>query len=500
MVTLSMEKFIMNLDARLFVFLTSFVHMVHPLQQTSLEETELAQQWSRITRAKNEVLDPQNDFYFLEERHISEHDLNDSFVMLFDLATFANEIFAAAPTLKRCQTGLKGFVKIFSPERSNMDDISRTPLRTLFLQLTAVVLALHAKQYAKSTSMQIPAEDVQGFCSKEAIPEVSLLSKSERTLVIDLAIRVANDKTQLLSLFGNTLILIRNQISVRLKSLYPEHSESAVKSRLKERERALAKLNLTLDIQKDPYENEVWLRLTQNVPSPSAPNDSHSDTNDENDMPSTPQREDSNNDMSIDERRESSTSTSDRPQQQRYPILTRAQRLARRRNRDTVDDEDAYVTELEDGVEEIPNKRVKAEGESRVSRRRGPTSTLAVAARDDVDQSQPVPPVPPAPPAPKVRRATRHWTFEEEERLDELVPMFLHDGVTDGARPRLVRWSKLKAYDESHGNVLRRRTQVMLKDKYRERTDDGRHREFVKNLNKARKAAVDAQQQRPNPL
>ncbi|ORZ28902.1 hypothetical protein BCR41DRAFT_8025 [Lobosporangium transversale] len=86
----------------------------------------------------------------------------------------------------------------------------------------------------------------------------------------------------------------------------------------------------------------------------------------------------------------------------------------------------------------------------------------------------------------KARRENRHWTQQEVDRLLELVPMFQHDphiskGIV-GRRPRTIKWSQLKRYDKLHGNILQHRTEVMLKDKYREKTDNGAHRGRVNEL------------------
>ncbi|KAF9943498.1 hypothetical protein BGZ70_005877, partial [Mortierella alpina] len=55
------------------------------------------------------------------------------------------------------------------------------------------------------------------------------------------------------------------------------------------------------------------------------------------------------------------------------------------------------------------------------------------------------------------------------------------------ARKRFVKWSKLKEYDETHGDVLHHRDQIMVKDKYRDWTDDGQHRKHVSEYRKAKR-------------
>lgn len=86
----------------------------------------------------------------------------------------------------------------------------------------------------------------------------------------------------------------------------------------------------------------------------------------------------------------------------------------------------------------------------------------------------------------KARKKNRPWSFQEQERLLELVPKFKHSASDKAARKRTVKWSKLKEYDRTHGDVLHYRDQVMLKDKYRDLTDNGQHRQHVSEINKAK--------------
>ncbi|KAF9956048.1 hypothetical protein BGZ72_003074 [Mortierella alpina] len=86
----------------------------------------------------------------------------------------------------------------------------------------------------------------------------------------------------------------------------------------------------------------------------------------------------------------------------------------------------------------------------------------------------------------KTRKKNRPWSTQEQERLLELVPKFKHSASDKSARKRTVKWSKLKEYDRTHGDVLHYRDQVMLKDKYRDLTDNGQHRQHVSELNKAK--------------
>ncbi|KAI7832392.1 hypothetical protein BC939DRAFT_102756 [Gamsiella multidivaricata] len=81
-----------------------------------------------------------------------------------------------------------------------------------------------------------------------------------------------------------------------------------------------------------------------------------------------------------------------------------------------------------------------------------------------------------------VRKKTRHWSHAEEERLQELVPQFLYKEGEAKNKKRTIKWAKLKAHDQAYGDILKHRTQIMLKDKYRDLTDGGQHRKFVSEL------------------
>ncbi|KAF9330628.1 hypothetical protein BG006_006424 [Podila minutissima] len=95
-----------------------------------------------------------------------------------------------------------------------------------------------------------------------------------------------------------------------------------------------------------------------------------------------------------------------------------------------------------------------------------------------------------APNRPKERKKNRPWTSEEVSRLESLVnmPQFKHslEKQRHKIRKLTIRWAALKMYDQDNGNVLRHRTQVQLKDKHRDLSDDGEHYRQVKEINKRR--------------
>ncbi|KAG0215339.1 hypothetical protein BGX28_000079 [Mortierella sp. GBA30] len=94
----------------------------------------------------------------------------------------------------------------------------------------------------------------------------------------------------------------------------------------------------------------------------------------------------------------------------------------------------------------------------------------------------------------KARKKTRAWTQEEEDTLMALVPRFRYHPSETSLRKRTVKWAKLKEFDRQNGNILKHRDQVMLKDKYREKTDRGQHRQLVSEIAKARSKSTPQHQ------
>ncbi|KAF9209618.1 hypothetical protein BGZ49_002774 [Haplosporangium sp. Z 27] len=94
----------------------------------------------------------------------------------------------------------------------------------------------------------------------------------------------------------------------------------------------------------------------------------------------------------------------------------------------------------------------------------------------------------------KVRRRNRAWTPAEVDRLMELAVKFQHKLSATETRPRKVHWSQLKKYDETHGNILEHRTEVMIKDKYREKTDNGHHRQHIAESQRIKSLSIPRHQ------
>ncbi|KAG0024381.1 hypothetical protein BGZ80_003726 [Entomortierella chlamydospora] len=98
----------------------------------------------------------------------------------------------------------------------------------------------------------------------------------------------------------------------------------------------------------------------------------------------------------------------------------------------------------------------------------------------------------------KVRRQNRAWTSEEVDRLMALADKFQHRPSETGRRAWKMSWSQLKKFDEMNGNILKHRTDVMLKDKYRERTDNGRHRQQVNEIRRCKNSGIPRYQFPPH--
>ncbi|KAF8939753.1 hypothetical protein BGZ58_008841 [Dissophora ornata] len=487
------------MDANMLVYLLSLEQMTHPLRQTRIEKDNLALQWNRIRRGKQvlQVLWGSNDeFYFLERHQILEHGLDEGFVARFDLATFAHEIFTPALDLDRCKRGLAGFTTIFLSEETSLSDDSQRPLRVIFSQLVAIAP------------------------------------------IVEVATRVSNDDEQLLSLYGNTLKLIKNQIKSTLQSHAPVTCQEYVQDCMQHRESEMSELYRDKqDSDNDKYQNEVWFpsqsqqdegEKQSSYPSPEvsvtdeAPDEILGEASDEipdealdeapeDDQLMKSQDERLDDQMEINHSQNSMqytpTTKMSYPSQDPPRKLTRTRETGvssknalqrttdsksnsssnaesdfvppklEKRSSQVFDDEDAYLTDPDNATDPL---RSQGAGEGPSTDR--DTSATHPAVRQPVVK--------------KPRRMNRPWTYEEESRLRSLVPLFLYQEDHFSIKPRTVKWSKLKSHDEKNGNVLRHRTQVMLKDKYRELTDNGRHRALVSERNRSRNANANAD----NPL
>ncbi|KAI8603729.1 hypothetical protein EDD21DRAFT_368274 [Dissophora ornata] len=540
-VELSEEDFLHAMDANMLVYLLSLEQMTHPLRQTRIEKDNLALQWNRIRRGKQvlQVLWGSNDeFYFLERHQILEHGLDEGFVARFDLATFAHEIFTPALDLDRCKRGLAGFTTIFLSEETSLSDDSQRPLRVIFSQLVAIILALHVTRQMATSSKRVTTRSIQDLCNTNTIPQLSRLSGMAVAPIVEVATRVSNDDEQLLSLYGNTLKLIKNQIKSTLQSHAPVTCQEYVQDCMQHRESEMSELYRDKqDSDNDKYQNEVWFpsqsqqdegEKQSSYPSPEvsvtdeAPDEILGEASDEipdealdeapeDDQLMKSQDERLDDQMEINHSQNSMqytpTTKMSYPSQDPPRKLTRTRETGvssknalqrttdsksnsssnaesdfvppklEKRSSQVFDDEDAYLTDPDNATDPL---RSQGAGEGPSTDR--DTSATHPAVRQPVVK--------------KPRRMNRPWTYEEESRLRSLVPLFLYQEDHFSIKPRTVKWSKLKSHDEKNGNVLRHRTQVMLKDKYRELTDNGRHRALVSERNRSRNANANAD----NPL
>ncbi|KAF9401205.1 hypothetical protein BGX21_002391 [Mortierella sp. AD011] len=498
------DAFEVALDARSHVYLKSIISMTRPLTQLQIENEDLESQWKLLRRGKHEI-DPDNDFDFLSKHQILELGLSSDFVVRLDLATFAHEIFMDELDPERCKNGLRGFTLIFLSEKPK-DFLSsceeENPLLTIFLQL--VILALYARSI--SSSEKVTKQTILALCDTATIPELSRLSKMNVTPVIEFAVMVSNNDKELLALYDNTLKQIIKQMKRLLQSLEPIAAIDFAEELEEMRKEGIEQLYKDQKISNDDeYDSEIWLpardhqgdvEISYNEDGVSADNADHNvDTSgnadivmdleqihddDNEDRRYTPdivqpshnsraslQRSVKNAKKAVSKKIESDSDFEEGGEE--LPLKT-----LKRRKQEINEDDDDFVTD--------PSESDPSESDASVSyanRGRRPSLTREAPANNAARVRS-------AAAAPKKRKATVHWTQKEISRLMELVDSFRYKKHEIKAKKRMIKWSRLKAYDEDHGNVLRARSQVQLNDKYRELTDNGAHREKVLKIFRAR--------------
>ncbi|KAF9355923.1 hypothetical protein BGX26_005928 [Mortierella sp. AD094] len=456
------DAFEVALDARSHVYLQSIISMTHPLTQLRIECEDLESQWKLLRRGKREI-DPGNDFDFLDKHQILEHGLSSDFVARLDLATFTHEIFMDELDLGRCKNGLKGFALIFLSEKPK-DFLSsceeENPILTIFLQLVVI------------------------------------------TPVIELAVRVSNDDKQLLALYDSTLKRIIKQMERLLQSLEPITANDLAEELEEMRREDMEQLYKDQKISyNEEYDNEVWLPVRDqrgDVDISYGEDGTNADNVDHN--------EDINGSADImmdldqihDDDNEDRQYTPDivQPSHNSRTSLGRSVKNTKKAVSRKIESD----SDFEEGDEELPPKTLKRrkqeikEEEDGFSTDLSESSTSISSAnrggRSSVTSKTPTNNAArtgSAAAAPKKRKATVHWTQKEVSLLMELVEDFRYEEHEIKAKKRMIKWARLKAYDENHGNVLHARNQVQLKDKYRELTDNGAHRQQVSEIIRARK-------------
>ncbi|KAG0257114.1 hypothetical protein BG011_004164 [Mortierella polycephala] len=524
-------------DAQIHVYVNSFVQMTHPLRQARIEAADLGRQWRRLSNGKS-VIDPESEFYFLEKHHILEHALDSDFVTRFNLAAFSHEIFKPALYLDRIQKGLEGFVWLFFPKSAPSKSDDYKHCLEIFLQLVTIILVLHLSV----SSREATAENVQEACNTDTIPQLNRLSKTNLAPVIDLAVQVSTNEKQLLGLYENTLKKIIVQITIRAETLKLPNAMEMVEELLDTRAKTMTKLyNKETGLHKNDIE-EIGLMTDEaghisilqnqvdeagdttgmegcvsesdkeNRPCSVEPYRNNYDHNQNHDRRQSQEQDYKHEDRQAheqgeqeqeqehdhkqekDQRQEPEQKQARKQRQTRTERATLVQRATRRKPETPktneqpnktpttkrkaqsvfVDDADGYITD--------PSE---SRNTPTVEDTSGGTSTEASSPTKKRK--------PDAVTKPKTRKKTRHWTDTEVQRLMELVPRFQYDEDETKRRKRNVKWSKLKEFDRRHGDLLKHRTQVMLKDKYREQTDNGRHRQLVTELTKTRNVATKPQ-------
>ncbi|KAF8976587.1 hypothetical protein BGZ46_008137 [Entomortierella lignicola] len=457
----------------------------------------------KVVGGKSEF-DYGQDIYFLEKQQILEHGLSPDFVKRLDLATFAHEIFTHKLDLKRCKKGLKGYTIIFLSDEAKdiiLSNSVENPLLTIFLQLVAIILALHIS----STSKKVTKQAVLALCNSDTIPELSRISKMNITPVIDLAVRVSSDKKLLLDLYNDTLIRIIKVMEQLVLTLEPVAATDLVEELEEMRHEDMLQLYKGQTI--DNYQVEDWLTIqdqqkdTKIQSSPVLQETSYDDYDD------VYQNEDVNEStnymMEVDQ-----VYDDDKENRQYTPKSTQSDGLSksssrkssansksagkrkadldpdymeeseelppitmRRRKQDIIDEVDGFVTDPESNTTISNTKRRVQPTVARNQAASNIGTSKSTAATTTTT---------------KQRKATVHWTDKEVARLMDLVDNFRYKENEIVTKKRTIKWSRLKRYDEDHGDILHLRSQVQLKDKYRELTDNGAHRRQVMEI-RARK-------------
>ncbi|KAI1310800.1 hypothetical protein EDD11_003646 [Mortierella claussenii] len=509
------DAFLDALEARAYIYLQSILCMQRPLLHARLMAQDLAEQWKRLDRGRRE-LEPSRDIKYLEERQILEHGLDTTFVVRLNLATFAHDLISATDLeLKSCKECLRGFTKLLMNKNEPLSPV----LKAIFFQLLAVILVQKVKSLSSLPSASSPDTirmSIASACTSDNIPELSIVSNMVVTPVIDLATSVFNSKTQLRAVYNDTLRRIFERISSKLQPLAPiAHSDFARKELETWKKQFFAKTQGISATDKDSlYDNEDWLTLPpqskddeemhSSQPSPDLEVDHGQDFDMDMDMENDEQ----------DQYEEQQQETQQRQYTPKKKVVLKPSPLKKHH--------DPATTKPAPPSTSSPSKRTSLARNAIASKKAVKSIDTDLSSSDENQEPVSVPPkrlkrqiqeedmededgfiTDPDEPAnssstdattaptsaKKVRKRTRHWTVEEVERLMKLVDRFKYDDSEVGDRKRTIKWAQLKAYDAQRGNVLKARNQVQLKDKYREQTDNGRHRDHVKALYRARHAS-----------
>ncbi|KAF9991230.1 hypothetical protein BGZ75_002858 [Mortierella antarctica] len=466
-------------EAAIEHYIQSFLQMNHPRAETRIELKNLQQQWRRLCRGRRWI-DPQSDFFMLQRHHILDQQLAPDFVSRLNMASLAHELFTPPLDRTKCIRGLEGMRSIFLPEISQLSDETRWPVREVFLQLAVITLVLQARYIESSESVSMVG--LLGACDSSIIPDLTLLVNTNITELLNLAERVSGDEGKLEALVSDTMVKTIAQMKTFHQTLTAPVCQSLVEDLKQTRKREMEELRR--DIPKSMLElgeNEIWLQDDAFMDRQDMDEDQR-DTLPGSEIETSLYPSKSNGRkrtpsvIDLDEPMDVGRDGGTRQTEHAHGAGSKEHLIRSKQQTITVEDEDddAYLTD--------PSESSRTGSGSRNDR--GPRATWWSALSSS--SSSALRPRTAATPAIAARRRTKHWSRDEEDRLIKYVPFFRYapQEIHRMKRKMEVRWSDLKDYDVQHGNVLRDRTQVMLKDKFRELKKKGRIRDGAASDNR----------------
>ncbi|KAG0270818.1 hypothetical protein BGZ95_001497 [Linnemannia exigua] len=524
------------------VYINSFLNMEKPVRQTRIESKELDRQWQSITQGREEI-GLEGDNTYLDAALTKEQGLSSGTAARLDLATFSHVVFVPTMDVERVQRALGDFAKLFL-KKDFKTKANQKPLQEAYSQLVAILLALYTR-HNRTTPRRISIDDIRNACNSDIIHGPMSLPELSKGPALQLARRVANDVKQLESLYNNTLKKIIERVRVKERSLPRPSDNDAVFELQKEHDKRVANIykKEPKDKSVDVYRDVVWLDQDESQDTATSSQQKQQQQEEQKDVemeepikkqsskapttrrtrqqrPSSPQQEDieidvddvlqppaklllshnsakagastsgsSAKQLSVRETRRSSAVEATKKISQLEESRKRHKNGPDNEESQSEEHEDDYEEEEEEEEEEPAKKRKKSkkDSKSKQKRREGSSSSSSAASASEESDDESMSDPEPARSA-TGRRMTRRWTEKEVAQLLKLVPKFQYSDSEIAIKKRTVKWAALKAYDQKHGHVLRHRNQVMLKDKYREQTDRGQHRQRVHELSKARAA------------
>ncbi|KAG0346147.1 hypothetical protein BG004_002350 [Podila humilis] len=508
------EIFFGTYEAQAHIYLQSFAEMNSPLQ-IQLEAAELNVHWTKVENAK-QGMDPEHGFHFLRRDLMLKYGLDQPFKDRSDLATFVHGIMTLEPDLNRCRQALKDYYELFLQEHPGLlSDFDNQTTET-FLYLITLTLTLATTKDVQPAEINMLS--VQERCNSDTIPHAEALQDMNVTPLISLAVDLAKDRVLLLEMYEdflkNIILLLRQRLQdigpplsflydmlaedrqEQLKTIYVGSKAVALQKQKISTRKWYKDAFIRIDIpgeKSNGQDSQSSLPSDAGVPQPkkdkgktrmvSPPGADHEDRPPmdiemENEWENGTQSHDG---AGVEGTLEISSS------HEAIPTLEEFEGgddlppppVSRKRKQVIDDDSDAYLTDPETENKDSWEARLlsKVDSHGEISRSKSASTTKGISPNPSS--------------AVLGRKKTRHWDREEIVRLLELAekPEFRHNDNKAGNK---MKWSDLLRYDQKHGNVLRHRTQVQLKDKYRALTDKGEHSRWVQDRNN-KKATPSAQ-------